>query len=56
VPLLLALLLDLAERLGLAVERWRQRRDLLDLTDEQLRDIGISPDEARREAARPLWD
>lgn len=47
---------DLVTRLGRLADRRRQRRDLLELTDEQLRDIGVTPEEARREAARPFWD
>lgn len=43
-------------RLARITERRRQRRDLLDLTDEQLRDIGVTPAQARHEAARPFWD
>jgi uncharacterized protein YjiS (DUF1127 family) len=46
----------LAARCVAALERRRQRRDLLDLTDAQLRDIGVTRSEARREADRPLWD
>lgn len=34
----------------------RQRRALADLDDHLLRDIGVSPEEARKEAARPMWD
>ena len=34
----------------------RQRRRLAELGDDALRDIGVAPDEARREAARPFWD
>lgn len=34
----------------------RTRRALRQLTDEQLRDIGLRPDEAAREAKRPIWD
>lgn len=34
----------------------KARRDLARLDPEQLRDIGVSPAEARREAARPAWD
>lgn len=37
---------------------WRRlstRRALLRLTDEQLRDIGLTRDEANREAYRPFW-
>jgi uncharacterized protein YjiS (DUF1127 family) len=29
---------------------------LSELTDEQLADIGVTPSEARREAARPFWN
>ena len=42
--------------------RWQQfyrrlstRRALLNLTPEQLQDIGLSPEQARREALRPFW-
>ncbi|MCR4266277.1 DUF1127 domain-containing protein [Nitratireductor sp. ZSWI3] len=34
----------------------RSRRQLLDLTEEQLRDIGISRSQALREGWRPFWD
>lgn len=34
----------------------RQRRDLRDLPPHILRDIGLTEDEARAEADRPLWD
>ncbi|MBY6047970.1 DUF1127 domain-containing protein [Vannielia litorea] len=34
----------------------RQRRALARLDAELLKDIGITPDEARTEAARRLWD
>ena len=33
-----------------------QRRALLDLTDEALRDIGLTREQAAREADRPFWD
>lgn len=32
------------------------RRGLMELTDDQLKDIGISRSEARREASRPFWN
>ena len=51
-----AMSFGLVERFAHVTERWRQRRDLRDLTDDQLRDIGLTPNEARREAARPFWD
>ena len=38
--------------LGLA----KQRRDLAALAPHQLQDIGLSAEQARIEAARPLWD
>jgi uncharacterized protein YjiS (DUF1127 family) len=34
----------------------RARRDLDRLDDHLLNDIGIPPDRARAEAARPIWD
>lgn len=40
--------------------RWlqvaRERRQLAKLTPELMRDIGIDPIEARREASRHFWD
>lgn len=39
-----------------ASERWRSRRALQDLSDEQLKDIGISRADAYREFRRPFWD
>lgn len=40
------------------IERSRQRRqlgELVDLNDYLLRDIGVSLEEARREATKPFW-
>ncbi|MGV0912374.1 DUF1127 domain-containing protein [Martelella sp. FOR1707] len=37
-------------------QRRRQRMDLLELSDDHLRDIDVTPAEARREAGRPFWD
>jgi len=34
----------------------RQRRELLDLDDHLLKDIGISRDEALQESQRPVWE
>ena len=34
----------------------RQRGRLRDLPPHMLRDIGLSPEEARAEADRPIWD
>ena len=36
--------------------RRRSRRALLEMTDEQLKDIGLSRAEAHGEAYRPFWD
>ncbi|PVA06862.1 DUF1127 domain-containing protein [Thalassorhabdomicrobium marinisediminis] len=35
---------------------WKQRRVLADLDDDRLRDLGLTPAQAAREAARPFWD
>ena len=34
----------------------QQRRQLAELSDHQLVDIGITREEAQAEAARPIWD
>ncbi len=34
----------------------RQRHSLGQLAPHMLRDIGLTPDQARAEAARPAWD
>ncbi|UYP66582.1 DUF1127 domain-containing protein [Thalassobacter stenotrophicus] len=34
----------------------RQRRALATMDARQLADIGVTPDQARTEAARPVWD
>ncbi len=39
----------------MAVERRRSRLALLEMSDAQLKDIGISRSEAYREANRPFW-
>lgn len=43
-------------RLAGAAAVSRQRRALRDLDEAILRDIGLTRDEALREAARPFWD
>ena len=48
----------------IAVARWltrqmekrRSRLALLEMTDEQLKDIGVSRCDAYREGIRPFWD
>ena len=52
----LSMLAMLARGWTVCAARWRQRRDLADLDDHILRDIGITRDEARRESSRPFWD
>ncbi|MCK8483168.1 DUF1127 domain-containing protein [Aliiroseovarius sp. S2029] len=39
-----------------AFEVQRERRALADLDANMLKDIGLTPDAAYREAHRPLWD
>ncbi|MFY1665963.1 DUF1127 domain-containing protein [Pseudomonas sp. Pseu.R1] len=40
---------------GLFQHRRTTRRALLGLTDDQLRDIGLSYEQARREGLKPFW-
>lgn len=42
-------------RWGLFWHRLRTRKALLDLTTEQLRDIGLSREQARQEGLKPFW-
>jgi uncharacterized protein YjiS (DUF1127 family) len=35
--------------------RWHQRHDLRELDDHLLRDIGVTREQARREASKPFW-
>lgn len=43
-------------KLAAWLSKRRSRLDLLELTDEQLCDIGVSRSEAQREGLRPFWD
>ena len=43
-------------RIENVLERRRQRQDLLALTDEQLKDVGVSRSEAYCEGLRRFWD
>jgi len=36
-------------------DRWQQRQALLDLEDRLLDDIGITREEAERQARKPFW-
>lgn len=42
-------------RWGLMLRRWRTRGELLQLTAEQLRDIGLTREQAVEEGLRPFW-
>lgn len=48
--------LRLLHRLAQVQALLRQRRSLANLDDHLLRDIGLTPEQARYEATRPLWD
>jgi uncharacterized protein YjiS (DUF1127 family) len=37
------------------IARSRERRELGELTGDLLKDIGVSREEAQREAAKPFW-
>jgi uncharacterized protein YjiS (DUF1127 family) len=39
----------------LAIERYRQRKQLMEMDDRQLKDIGITPEQAEQEARKPIW-
>jgi uncharacterized protein YjiS (DUF1127 family) len=53
-------LLKILHRLGTAYrlgrERHQQRRQLMEMDDRQLKDIGITRVEAEQEARKPLWE
>jgi len=36
-------------------ERYRQRRQLMEINNRQLKDIGITRDQAEHEARKPIW-
>jgi uncharacterized protein YjiS (DUF1127 family) len=38
------------------LEKRRSRRALLEMSDDQLKDIGLSRSDAHGEALRPFWD
>ncbi|WP_248799161.1 DUF1127 domain-containing protein [Pseudomonas sp. MWU13-2105] len=42
-------------RMGLFWHRLRTRKTLLELTPEQLRDVGLSREQAREEGLKPFW-
>ena len=51
----LQLLAEELGRWGLMLHRWRTRRALLQLDDGQLRDVGLSWEQAREEGCKPFW-
>jgi uncharacterized protein YjiS (DUF1127 family) len=44
-----------ARLIAIWIERTRQRRSLSVLDERLLRDIGVTPSDARRECAKPFW-
>jgi uncharacterized protein YjiS (DUF1127 family) len=51
--------ISLLQRLGTAYRlihvRYRQRRQLMEMDDRQLKDIGITREQAEQEARKPIW-
>lgn len=49
----------IAVKVAVCLSEWSQRRDtrkaLKDLSEWQLRDVGLTPDEARFEASKVFW-
>lgn len=52
---LLGLVLAICARVESWIDRARERRGLAQLTDRELRDIGISRYEAEQEWRKPFW-
>ncbi|MBZ9771132.1 DUF1127 domain-containing protein [Mesorhizobium sp. CO1-1-8] len=53
---LVRVLRSLARWIDNLLERRRSRLALLEMTDDQLKDIGVSRCDAHREGIRPFWD
>jgi uncharacterized protein YjiS (DUF1127 family) len=51
-----SLLIALAVRIAGYAERRRSRLALLEMTDDQLKDIGVSRADAWNEGCRSVWD
>ncbi|MEP7454952.1 DUF1127 domain-containing protein [Phyllobacterium sp. SB3] len=49
-------LMAMLNRVAFALVKRRTRAHLSELTDEQLRDIGVTKSQARQEVARSFWD
>lgn len=46
---------SLPSRLMAIYDRYLQRQALAELDDDLLKDIGLTPDDVRRECASPFW-
>ncbi|TIN21721.1 MAG: DUF1127 domain-containing protein [Mesorhizobium sp.] len=53
---LVRLVRSLARWIDNLLDRRRSRLVLLEMTDDQLKDIGVSRCDAHREGIRPFWD
>ncbi|RWD71930.1 DUF1127 domain-containing protein [Mesorhizobium sp.] len=53
---MVVVLRSVATQIGRMLERRRGRLALLEMTDEQLKDIGISRCDAHREGIRSFWE
>ena len=38
------------------LQRWRYRQELSQISERQLRDVGLNPEFIRRESAKPFWE
>ncbi|PVZ15336.1 MULTISPECIES: DUF1127 domain-containing protein [unclassified Pseudomonas] len=47
--------LPYCSRFALYVFRWRSRRQLLELSDGELKDLGLTRADALGEASKPFW-
>jgi uncharacterized protein YjiS (DUF1127 family) len=45
----------LIDTMGIWTARWRQRQALAELDDHLLDDVGLSREQARRDASKPFW-
>lgn len=50
------MLRSLARWIDNLLDRRRSRLALLEMTDDQLKDIGVTRCDAHREGIRPFWD
>lgn len=53
---LVRVLRSLARWIDNLLDRRRSRLPLLEMTDDQLKDIGVTRCDAHREGIRPFWD